>query len=196
MAMQLEPRLEAAIIAYVALYSSCKARCWKAVREAILSHGRKRSCVVYRGHSRSDKTIKNVNPFFSTTPKRKMADLFVERDWEADGERVGHLFKIHLVKVPTLSTRDIAYTLTKEVKDHLKRINNNAPIHKGSGVCTLDEYMPRIRGLLRRLVHDDSKYNGMEIMVPTGGKFYRDASLSKRGFADACKGVIETWYVY
>jgi hypothetical protein len=40
-------------------------------------------------NSCSDKTIKNVNPFFSTTPKRKMADLFVERNREADGERVG-----------------------------------------------------------------------------------------------------------
>jgi hypothetical protein len=120
----LDARQEAALVAYIALFDTCKAACRRAVREAVLAHGTSSTAVVYRGQARRSATVTHATPFFSTTPKRKMAELFVERDWEQGGRPVGHLFKIHLVKVPTLSTRDVRYTLSPAVLARLMVCGN------------------------------------------------------------------------
>ncbi len=64
--------------------------------------------------------IRLTAPFFSTTPKKvllsttpkkAMAELFVENEWREDGgsRRVGNLFSIHLVGALALSTRSVLF---------------------------------------------------------------------------------------
>ena len=85
MSIVLSARHEAAIIAYIALYDNCdKARCWRRIGSAIKKHGVRVTRTVYRGHARRDRSIRLVTPFFSTTPKKQMAELFVEKEWSGE----------------------------------------------------------------------------------------------------------------
>jgi len=193
----LTPKEEAYIICYIAMYYNCDKRtCWKQIGEIIKKHGIRTNKVVYRGHSKKDSTIKQTTPFVSTTPKKDMADLFVERNWELaeDKQRVGHLFTIHLKNVPTLSTRNIHYTFTNEVKEELRKINKDRPIRKGDGTYTFDEFFPKIKGLIEELVFADEAQNGEEILVLTGGTFYNDSSMKTKGFKPIGANDFETWY--
>jgi hypothetical protein len=77
----MSPEHEAAIVAYVALYDNCdKEICWRRVGSAITRHGRRVTRTVYRGHARNDRRVRLTAPFFSTTPKKSMAELFVEKE--------------------------------------------------------------------------------------------------------------------
>lgn len=195
----LTPREEAYIICYIAMYYNCdKKSCWEQIGEIIQKYGRSTNKVVYRGHSQKDSTIKHTTPFISTTPNKDMADLFVQRNWTLteDSQRVGHLFTIHLKHVPTLSTRNIQYTLTDEVKEELRKINKNRLIRKGSGTYTLDEFFPKIKGLIQELVFDEEAQNGEEILVLTGGTFYKDSSMKMKGYTPINANDFETWYSF
>lgn len=195
----LTPKEEAYIICYVAMYYNCdKRRCWKQIGEIIKKYGIRTNKVVYRGHSKKDATIKQTTPFVSTTPKKDMADLFVERNWELPEEhqRVGHLFTIHLKNVPTLSTRNIQYTFTNEVKEELRKINRDRLIQKGHGTYTFDEFFPKIKELIQELVFAEEAQNGMEILVLTGGTFYKDSSMKTKGYTPINGNDFETWYTF
>ena len=221
MSVVLSARHEAAIIAYVALYDNCdKARCWRRIGSAIKRHGVRVTRTVYRGHARRDRSIRLVAPFFSTTPKKQMAELFVEREWpedegpekegpekeglekegpekegpEKEGRRIGNFFTVHLVRALVLSTRSVRFTLSREVVRELRALNGDRAIAKGDGNYTLDEYIPRLLGVLRRLVHDETHANGEEILVLNDGAFYADPELRKRGFRSLGGGDYETWY--
>jgi hypothetical protein len=197
MPISLCPRHEAAIIAYIALYDNCdKERCWRRIGSAIRRHGRRLTRTVYRGHAQSDRRIRLIAPFFSTSPKRNMAELFVEREWlESGPRRVGHLFTIHLVRALVISTRSVRFTLSAAVIRELRALNGDRVIEKGSGLYTLDEFLPRLSGLLRELVHSNTRQNGEEIMVLADGVFYSDSALRRRGFRSRGGGDYETWYV-
>ena len=201
MSIVLSARHEAAIIAYVALYDNCdKARCWRRIGSAIKKHGVRVTRTVYRGHARRDRRIRLVTPFFSATPKKQMAELFVEREWpgdeglEKEGRRVGNFFTVHLVRALVLSTRSVRFTLSREVIRELRALNGDRVIAKGDGNYTLDEYIPRLPGVLRGLVHDETHANGEEILVLNDGAFYADPELRKRGFRSLGGGDYETWY--
>ena len=87
MSIVMSPRHEAAIVAYVALYYNCdKESCWRRIGSAITRHGRRVTRTVYRGHARNDRYVRLAAPFFSTTPKKAMAELFVEKEWLEDAE--------------------------------------------------------------------------------------------------------------
>ena len=194
----LTPKEEAYMLCYIAMYYNCdKKTCWSNIAEIIKKYGSRTTKLVYRGHSKKDSTIKNKTPFVSTTPNKDMADLFVERNWSLPeaNQRVGHLFKIHLKNAPWLSTRSIHYTYTKEVKEELRKINNNRPIQKGDGTYTLDEFFPKIKGLIDELVGADEAQNGEEILVLTGGTFYSDRAMKTKGFMPMNANDFETWYV-
>jgi hypothetical protein len=95
-----------------------------------------------------------------------------------------------------LSTRSIAYTLTDDVKDELRKINNGRPIQKGDGTYTFDEFFPKLKGLIKELVFADEAQNGEEILVLTGGTFYKDASMKTKGFMPIGTHDLETWYSF
>jgi hypothetical protein len=141
-------------------------------------------------------TIKNISPFLSTTTNKKMAELFVEKDWDQPekSQRVGHLFKIHLKGAIALSTRDINYTLTDEVKEELRKINRNRKIEKGDGTYTFDEFFPKIKKLMKELLFPTTD-NGEEFLVLNGGIFYKDVELKRKGFSPIKNGDFETWYI-
>lgn len=194
----LTPREEAYILCYIAMYYNCdKKTCWNHIAEIIKKYGSRATKLVYRGHSKKDSTINNKTPFVSTTPNKHMADLFVERNWSLpdDKQRVGHLFKIHLKNTLWLSTRNIHYTYTTKVKEELRKINNDRPIQKGNGTYTLDEFFPKIKGLIKELVFADETQNGEEILVATGGTFYSDSAFKNKGFKPINANDFETWYV-
>jgi hypothetical protein len=127
-----------------------------------------------------------------------MAELFVERDWSLheDTQRVGHLFKIHLKNALWLSTRSIQYTFTDEVKDELRKINKGRLIQKRDKKYTFDEFFPMIEGLIQELVFTDESQNGEEILVLTGGTFYKDSALKTKGFMPINTTDFETWYSF
>ena len=194
----LTPQEEAYMLCYIALYYQCdKATCWKHIADIIKKYGVRRHKIVYRGHAKKDKTIKQTSPFISTTPNKRMAELFVERNWSLpeESQRVGHLFKIHLKNAQSLSTRDIQYTFSKDVKEELRRINNGRLIHKGAKTYTFDEYFPKIRRLIEELVFADEAQNGEEILVLTGGTFYSDPAMKTKGFMPIHGNDYETWYM-
>jgi hypothetical protein len=197
MSIVMSPRHEAAIVAYVALYYNCdKEVCWRRIGSAIRRHGFRVTRTVYRGHAKSDRCIRLAAPFFSTTPKRAMAELFVEKDWFEDGgsRRVGNLFTVHLLGALALSTRSVRFTLSDTVIRELRALNGGRVIEKGEGKYTFDEYVPRLVETLRNLVHSDTRGNGEEILVLTDGAFYADSALSTRGFRSLGGGDYETWY--
>ena len=190
---------EAYMLCYIALYYHCdKATCWKHIAEIIKKYGVRRHKIVYRGHAKKDKTIKHTTPFISTTPNKRMAELFVERNWSLpeEAQRVGHLFKIHLKNAQSLSTRDIHYTFSKDVKEELRRINNGRLITKGGKTYTFDEYFPNIKRLIQALVFSDEVQNGEEILVLTGGTFYSDPTMKQKGFMPLKATDFETWYSF
>jgi hypothetical protein len=193
----LTPKEEAYMICYIALYYNCdKKTCWKHIAKIIEKYGVLTHKIVYRGQSKKDSTIKQTTPFISTTPNKRMADLFVERNWSLPEEKqqIGHLFKIHLNNAKCLSTRSIDYTLTDDVKDELRKINKDRPIVKGGGTYTLDEYFPKLKGLIEELVFADEAQNGEEILVLTGGTFYKNSSMKTKGFTPIGTHDFETWY--
>ena len=221
MSIVLSARHEAAVIAYVALYDNCdKARCWRRIGSAIKKHGVRVTRTVYRGHARRDRSIRLVTPFFSTTPKKQMAELFVEKEWpedegpekqgpeddgpekegpekegpEKEGRRIGNFFTVHLVRALVLSTRSVRFTLSREVIRELRALNGDRVIAKGDGNYTLDEFIPLLLGVLRGLVHDETHANGEEILVLNDGAFYADPELRRRGFRSLGGGDYETWY--
>jgi hypothetical protein len=192
----MSPRHEAAIVAYVALYYNCdKESCWRRVGSAITRHGRRVTRTVYSGHTKNDRYIRLAAPFFSTTPKKSMAELFVEKEWPEDGgsRRVGNLFTIHLVGALALSTRSVLFTLSDAVIRELRVLNGGRVIEKGGGTYTFDEYVPRLRETLRDLVHSDTSESGEEILVSSEGAFYADSALTTRGFR-SLGGEHEAWY--
>jgi hypothetical protein len=193
--IQLPPIYEAALIAYIALYYNCdKVNCWNLIGEAIEKYGIPTTKTVYRGHSKKDKIIKKVTPFFSTSPLKKMAELFVEKKWinEDTSIDIGHLFKIHLINIPTINTSNIKFTYTKEVIDCLREINNGQVIEKGEGSYTFDEYLPMLRQNINSLVYNDN--NSEEILVLNGKTFYKNSKLTSVGFNNISNGNYETWY--
>lgn len=195
----LTPKEEAYILCYIAMYYNCDKRtCWKHIAEIIDKYGSRRSRIVYRGHAKKDSTIKSITPFISTTPNKRMADLFVERNWSLpeDKQRVGHLFKIHLKNAKWLSTRDIQYTFTKEVKEELQKINKDKHIQKGNKTYTFDEFYPKLKGLIEELVFSDEVQNGEEVLVLTGGTFYSDSKMNTKGFMSINANDFETWYTH
>jgi len=192
----LNPKEEAYILCYIAMYYNCDKRtCWKHIAEIIYKYGSARNKVVYRGQAKKDSVIKNTSPFVSTTPNKSMAELFVERDWslDEDRQRVGHLFKIHLKNALWLSTRSIQYTFTDEVKEELRKINKGRLIQKRDKKYTFDEFFPMIEGLIQELVFTDESQNGEEILVLTGGTFYKDSALKTKGFMPINTTDFETW---
>jgi hypothetical protein len=179
------------------MYYNCdKKTCWEQIANLIEKYGTLTNKVVYRGQGKKDKTIKNTSPFVSTTPKKEMADLFVERDWslQEEKQRVGHLFKIHLKHALCLCTRDVHYTFSKEVKEELRKINRNRPIEKGGETYTFDKFYPRIKKLIEELVFQSEVQNGAEILVLTGGTFYKDSNMTTKGFSPIGATDYETWY--
>jgi len=193
----LTPKEEAYIVCYVALYYNCDKRsCWKQIGKIIQKYGTNRNIIVYRGQGKADNTIKNISPFLSTTTNKKMAELFVEKDWDQPekSQRVGHLFKIHLKGAIALSTRDVNYTLTDEVKEELRKINRNRKIEKGDGIYTFDEFFPKIKKLMKELLFPTTD-NGEVFLVLNGGIFYKDVELKHKGFSPVKNGDFETWYV-
>lgn len=195
----LTPKEEAAMICYIALYYNCDIEtCWKEIADIILKYGSRTSKLVFRGHSKKDSTIENIRPFFSTTPNQNMAELFVEKNWDLpeDRQRVGHLFRIHLKNAIWLSTRNIQYTFTDDVKKELRKTNNGRLIEKGDKSYTFDEYFPRIKGLIEELVFADEEANGEEILVLNGGTFYSDAAKKTAGFMPINANDFETWYAF
>jgi hypothetical protein len=201
--MHLPPKYEAAVIAYVALYDNCeKLTCWQTVGEAIRLFGSPYSGVVYRGHASSNTAIRRITPFFSTTPQREMAELFVETQWKNNetGTKIGHLFKIHLRNAPVLQTDKITYTFSPEVISELRKLNGAKMIEKGSGSYTFDEYLPQIEATLRDLVFNrNSLANDTEVLVLNGGTFYASAAMSQVGYTEKMDQGIhtyETWYSF
>lgn len=198
----LPPKYEAALIAYIALYDNCnKSTCWKSIGEAIRKYGSPYTGVVYRGHSAANSEIRAETPFFSTSPVRQMAELFVETNWNAseDGTKIGHLFKIHLVNVPVLRTDQILYTFTEEVISELRRLNGDRKISKGSGVYTFDEYLPYLKKTIDNLVFQRTPGNDTEILVLSGGTFYISNDMKQKGYSEAGNDrmhVLETWYTF
>jgi hypothetical protein len=197
--ISLTPKEEASIIAYVALYYNCdKEDCWKTIGDIILKYGRINDEIVYRGHSKKDDEIKNISPFFSTSPKKKMAELFVETDFDLpkDKQKIGHLFKIHLHNVPHISTRDVQFTFTDEVKEELRKINKNRIIEKGGGNVTFEEFFPRIKPLIDELVCEDKDSNGEEYLILNGGTFYKNKDMTIKGYKKVNNTDFETWYSF
>jgi hypothetical protein len=198
-AIKLTPKEEAYIICYITMYYNCdKKTCWKHIGEIIKKYGVRRNKIVYRGHGKKDTIIKHATPFISTTPNKGMADLFVERNWSLpdEAQKVGHLFKIHLKNAQSLSTRSIQYTLTDEVKEELRKINKDRPIQKGGKTYTLDAFFPNIKSLIQEIVFSDETQNGEEILVLTGGTFYKDSSMKTKGFTPMNTNDFETWYSF
>lgn len=191
----LDPKHEAALLAYIVLYYNCdKATCWNIIGKAIEESNMRVTRVVYRGHSKDAKRILNTTPFFSTSPVKGMAELFVEKDWSSDSEkRVGHLFKIHLMNIPVLNTRNINFTFSDKVFSELKKINRNREIQKGDRTYTFEEYRPKIKEAVYDLIHSNSKQDGEELLVLNGGTFYANKDLTKKGFKPL-NGYFETWY--
>lgn len=200
----LDPETEANLLTYILLFDFCKSKCRKNIGDEIKKKAKTRKTrrttkIVYRGHSSKAKTIKTRGfHFFSTTPNKQMAESFVEKDWDKpeSSQRIGHLFKIHLVNVPTLSTRNVEYSLNSKVLTALQKIIKNKKIQKGSGTYTLEEYIPKMREAIDDLVMTDSAGNGEEILVPTGGTFYKDPLKSRKGFKPIGNRNYETWYFY
>ena len=188
----LTPKEEAYLISYIAIYYNCDKRtCWKQIGEIIKKYGKRTTKIVYRGHRKRDSTIKHTTPFISTTPNKRMAELFVEK---IEDLPVGHLFTIHLKNALCLSTRDIKYTFTEDVKEELRKIIRDRPIQKREKTYTLDEFFPQIKGLIQELVFTDEDQNGEEILVLTGGTFYKDSSMKIRGFTPVNANDFKTWY--
>ena len=191
----LEAKHEAALLAYIVLYYNCnKSTCLHVIGKAIEESGVPVTRCVYRGHSKDAKRILNTTPFFSTTPVKGMAELFVEKDWTSGSEkRVGHLFKIHLIATPVLNTRNINFTFSDKVFSELKKINGNREIQKGERTYTFEEYLPKIKEAVYDLIHSNSKQDGEELLVLNGGTFYANKELTKKGFKPL-NGDFETWY--
>jgi hypothetical protein len=199
MKVLLTPKEEAYILCYIALYDSCDKRtCWKQIAKIIEKYGVLKNKIVYRGQGKKDSAIKNITPFVSTTPNKRMAELFVERIWSLpeDKQRVGHLFKIHLKNALCLSTRNIQYTFTKEVNDEIRKINKDRLIKKGDRIYTFDEFFPKIKASIEELVFANEAQNGEEILVLTGGTFYSDSSMKTKGFMPIGENDFETWYSF
>ena len=130
----LPPEQEAALIAYIVFYDLCeKETCWQTIGTIIQEQGKKMNKIVYRGHSKKGTTIQPLTPFFSTSPVKKMAELFVETDWSTEeGKKIGNLFKIHLKSSLALSTKNVHFSISKEVLKELKKRVGNKKIVKGS----------------------------------------------------------------
>jgi len=192
----LTPIEEAYMIYYITVYYNCNKTCRKYIADIIHKYGSSKNRIVYRGHAKKDIVIKNTTPFISTTSNKNMAELFVEKNWSLseDKQRVGHLFKIHLKNAKCLSTRNIQYTLTKEVKKELENINKGRLIHKGDTTYTMDDLFPKLKGIIKELVFNDEKQNGEEILVLTGGTFYSDSTMKTKGFFPINANDFETWY--
>jgi hypothetical protein len=197
----LEPKYEAALIAYIVFYYQCdKETCWETIGDLIREYGQRKKMIVYRGHDRKDSVIKNTTPFFSTSPNITMAELFVETNWSnEEGTKVGNLFKIHLLNALCINTSKIKYSISNDVIDELRKIIGDRKIQKGNTNYTFEEYIPHIRSTLNKLVFNRSTANDDEILVLNGGKFYKDKNKCERGYLSIKdkKGytVRETWYV-
>ena len=177
---------------YVAFY--CHFDKTKKIADIINKYGKNITKIVYRGQGRNSGTINKRTPFFSTSPNKAMAEIFVEMDWEKN-RKVGHLFKIHLVNHKVLSTRDINYTLSKKVKEFLVDMLSGQTIQKGSGSYTIRQYLPELKKLLYDLVYCETTGNSEEILVLNKGVFYKDKYICSKGFMKNKKGELETWFV-
>ena len=155
----------------------------------IKKYGKNKSRIVYRGQNSQSNTITKLNPFFSTSPTKKMAESFVEINWETN-TRIGHLFKIHLIKQKMLSTQTINFTISSEVKHYLLQMLADAKIEKGNKTYTIKEYMPKLKHALHDLVHTSPE----EILVLNDGVFYKNKELTTPGYNPNSKGELETWF--
>ena len=193
----LTPKDEAYILCYITLYDQCDKRtCWTHIAKIIKQYGVCRDKIVYRGQRQKDATIKHTTPFISTTPKKRMAELFVEKNWSLPDDRqsVGHLFKIHLKHAKWLSTRSIQYTLTDAVKEELRKLHKGRRIQKRGKTYTFDDFFSNMKELIDELVFADEAQNGEEILVLTGGTFYKDSAMKTKGFMPINTNDFETWY--
>ncbi len=193
--VRLDPKEEANLIAYIVLYDLCKEKCRTTIGETLKKYGKATRKVVYRGHSKgATRILRKGYSFLSTSPSKAMGELFVERNWDKPQakQRVGHLFTIHLMDVPTLSTKAIDYTLSPEVIEELSRIVKTRTIEKGLGSYTFKQFAPKLKGALQDLIFD--KKAKEEILVPTTGVFFKDANKTEKGFQSLPNGNYETWY--
>jgi hypothetical protein len=195
----LPPKQEAALIAYIVFQNHCDMKtCRKTIAEIIRDHGKYITKIVYRGHKKKDSHIKTSTPFFSVSPDKELGFMFVEHDFSTEKDiPIGHLFKVHLKRVPILDTQDIHYTLSKEVIDEIRKILGSAPIDKARPTYTFEEFLPRLKKTLHELVFEHA---GIEWLVLNGGTFYTDASMTEEGYTSKKypEGytVHEAWYSF
>lgn len=181
MGLVLTPEEEAVVIMYIVNYYDCDDKCWDDLAAIIRKYGQRRTGIVYRGMG-SPRILKK-RPFLSTTPLRKMAELFMPVDWDAPGgpKKLCCLHKIHLVNAPVLSTRSIKYSLSKEVERLYKAYKPEKP-------------WSRVGPLIDELVFADEKQNGEEVIVLNDGVFYKDKGLTSPGFFRHSETHLESWY--
>ena len=194
------PTEEAALIAYIVSFSFlCDVNtCKKRIADIIRQHGKLITRIVYRGHSKKDPRITSRTPFFSVSPDKGLALLFLEHTIEEG--HIGNLFKLHLKRVPTLDTHDIKYTFSKEVVDELRTLVKQIPIQEGideKKYNTIEEYLPKLKKTLRDLLDGG---DGTELLILNGGRFYTDASMTEEGdiTTNHSKGYTlhEAWYSF
>jgi hypothetical protein len=193
--LELTSQEEASLIAYIVFYDQMDLSVFRdKIADIIEEKGKNLTGIVYRGHSKKDDSIQLTTSFISTTPTKKMAELFVETDWSIDeGTLIGNLFKIYLVNMKTLNTREVNYTFSPDVLQDLKQLVGTKMILKKDKMYTFEEYIPFIQKNLQNLVSQ-----GDEILVLNNGQFYKDSSFSVKGFkeihAPGDDAFYETWY--
>jgi hypothetical protein len=180
--LELTPEEEAAVIMYIVNYDQCNEKCWNSIADIIRKYDQRYTGIVYRGQD--SPLIKKIRPFFSTTPLRKMAQLFAPVNWDAPGTpSLCCLHTIHLKNAPVLSTRSIKYTLSNEVRELVEAYQPKKP-------------WSSVEKLIQVLVFENREYNGEELIVLNGGRFFANASLTKPGFKHIDATHRESWYSF
>lgn len=181
MGLELTSEEEAVVIMYIVNYYDCGDKCWDDLAAIIHKYGQRRTGIVYRGMG--SPRIMKKRPFLSTTPLRKMAELFMPVNWDAPGgpKKLCCLHKIHLVNAPILSTRSIKYTFSKEVERLYNAYKPKKP-------------WSRVADLIKELVFADEKQNSEEVIVLNDGVFYKDKGLTMPGFVRHSELHVESWY--
>jgi len=165
---------EFALLMYIINYDICTASMRDIIASAVRRLNHRVTLTVYRGQASS--IIDHSTPFFSATPNINMARLFQPVDWDSPGEpKQCCLLRIHLQNTPVLSTREVTYTLSDDIR---KRYEAYPGVKAWS----------RVRGLLKELVFEDTDNNGEEIIVLNGGVFVETQRIGSTDY--------ETWYVY
>lgn len=184
------PYEEAEIIKYICFYQTCGKVCRNRIRKIILKYGKRMNRIVYRGQSSKSSSISSLTPFFSVSPRKRMALLFTEIDWEKM-ERIGYIFKIHLINTFGLSTRNINYTLSDEVIEYLDNSIGDVKIEKGEmNLTKARNFFNNLNEMIKSLVFESDE----EILILGDGTFYKDEDLREEGFNPIREREFETWY--